>query len=183
MTDLLTDNVAKDTEYNDFTCHEFSQFLSVANNLRDKHNLSTYDLIDLLLDDKKKKAALSSPSIPIEVFNNNSLSSLETVVKFLKENAGMKPKRIAELLNRNVNTISTTYRNSKQKMHENFMLRSNDFSVPCLVFSDRELSMLESLVSYLKNERNLTNNKIAKLINRNDRTVWTVYNRFKKKRG
>jgi len=51
------------------------------------------------------------------------------------------------------------------------------------VFKDRSVSVLEVLVEYLKDKKNLSFHQIAMLLNRNDRTIWTVYNRTKKKRG
>ena len=50
------------------------------------------------------------------------------------------------------------------------------------VFKDRSVSVLEVLVEYLKDKKNLSFHQIAMLLNRNDRTIWTVYNRTKTKR-
>lgn len=55
--------------------------------------------------------------------------------------------------------------------------------VPLSVFEDRTVSILEALVEYLKDKRHLTYHQIAKMLNRDDRTIWTVYNRLSKKRG
>jgi hypothetical protein len=56
-------------------------------------------------------------------------------------------------------------------------------SIPSFVFRDRSVAVLECLVEYLKDERKLSFHEIAVLLNRNDRTVWTVYTRAKKKRA
>jgi len=55
--------------------------------------------------------------------------------------------------------------------------------IPSNIFRDRNLSVLEVLVEYLKEQRNMTYHEIAVLLNRDDRTIWTVYNRAKKKRN
>ena len=55
-------------------------------------------------------------------------------------------------------------------------------SVPLSIFKDRSLSVLETLVFYLKN-RGLSLKEISTLINRDQRTIWTVFNRAKKKKG
>ena len=55
-------------------------------------------------------------------------------------------------------------------------------NIPSFVFRDRSVAVLESLVEYLKDARHLSYHEIAVLLNRNDRTIWTVYNRVKKKR-
>ena len=54
--------------------------------------------------------------------------------------------------------------------------------IPSNIFRDRTLSVLEIMVEYLKEEINLSYHEIAVLLNRDDRTIWTVYNRAKKKR-
>ncbi len=54
--------------------------------------------------------------------------------------------------------------------------------IPLLVLRDRGLSVLEAIVEYLKDEKRLTYQEIALMLNRNDRTVWTCYNRAKEKR-
>ena len=53
---------------------------------------------------------------------------------------------------------------------------------PTSVFKDTSLSVFESWVEYLKDKRNLSFKQIALLTNRNERNIWTVYNRAKKKR-
>ncbi|MBI2005629.1 MAG: hypothetical protein HYS80_02600, partial [Candidatus Aenigmarchaeota archaeon] len=40
----------------------------------------------------------------------------------------------------------------------------------------------ENIAAYLKDTFGLTYHAIAVLLNRNDRTIWTVYQRAKKKR-
>lgn len=54
--------------------------------------------------------------------------------------------------------------------------------IPSSIFKDRKLSVLESLVEYMHDKENLAFKDIAKLLNRDGRTVWTVYDRLKKKR-
>lgn len=54
--------------------------------------------------------------------------------------------------------------------------------VPAYLFRDRSVAVLEALVEYLKDVNGLSYHEIAILLNRDDRTVWTVYNRVKKKR-
>lgn len=55
-------------------------------------------------------------------------------------------------------------------------------TVPSSVFFDRDLSPLESVTEYLKEEKGLTYHEIAVLVGRDDRTIWTCYSRAKKKR-
>lgn len=54
--------------------------------------------------------------------------------------------------------------------------------IPSDIFRDRSLSVLEVLVEHLK-DKGMSFHEIAELINRDDRTIWTVYNRARKKRN
>ncbi len=56
-------------------------------------------------------------------------------------------------------------------------------NVPTFIFRDRTLAALESIVVYLKDSQGMTYAQIAKLLNRDDRTIWTTYTRAKKKLG
>lgn len=54
--------------------------------------------------------------------------------------------------------------------------------IPSFIFRDRSVAVLESLVEYLHDNKKFSFHEIAILLNRDDRTIWTVYNRVKKKR-
>ncbi len=56
-----------------------------------------------------------------------------------------------------------------------------EISVPIAIFDDRRLGVLECLVRYLRDTLKLRNTDIAKILNRDDRTIWTVYSRVKQK--
>jgi len=58
-----------------------------------------------------------------------------------------------------------------------------EIELPIYILKDRSVSVLEAIVEYLKGNENLSFHEIALLINRDDRTIWTVYDRVKKKRG
>ena len=117
--------------------------------------------------------------LPIFIFNS-SLSALETIVKYLKEEHNLSYAEISRLLNRSNKTIWITYQRAKKKMPKEFKGRSDVF-IPVEIFQNRKFSVLENLVSYLKQEQGISYKDIAKLINRNYRTVLTVHRRFKKK--
>lgn len=54
--------------------------------------------------------------------------------------------------------------------------------IPHFIFQDRTLSVLEVIAEYLKEKRNMSFHEIAVALKRDDRTIWTVYSRAKKKR-
>ena len=56
-------------------------------------------------------------------------------------------------------------------------------NVPTFIFKDRNLAALEALVVYLKDSQGMTYAQIAKLLNRDQRTIWTSYKRAKEKLG
>lgn len=62
---------------------------------------------------------------------------------------------------------------------ENYKVRKQGNSVPTVplnAFRNKDLGILEIIVKYLKEEYSLPFNKIAKILKRDSRTVWGVYN-------
>jgi hypothetical protein len=64
----------------------------------------------------------------------------------------------------------------KPKVNPDYIL------VPSFIFRDRSVSILEGLVEYMKDEKGYTYHEIGRLLNRNERTIWTCYSRAKQKR-
>ena len=121
--------------------------------------------------------------VPISVFKNDKLGSLENIVKYLRENLLLSFKQIASLTNRNEIALAVTYRNAKRKLAEKFVIAEiSPYSIPVSILKDRKLSVLENIASYLKDTFNLNYHSIAVLLNRDDRTIWTVYQRAKTKK-
>lgn len=58
----------------------------------------------------------------------------------------------------------------------------SNLAIPTSILRDRTLSVLEGIVEYLREHHDLNYHQIAKLLNRDDRTIWTVYRRAKQKR-
>lgn len=89
-----------------------------------------------------------------------------------------------------MNQANTTGRKSAEKLPGNMtvtaknsqIMRSGFTEIPSFIFRDRSVAVLESLVEYLKDQKKLSYHEIAVLLNRNDRTIWTVYRRAKLKR-
>jgi hypothetical protein len=120
--------------------------------------------------------------IPLSIFQNK-LPPLETLVRYLKDILGLNFSYIAKILNRNETTIWTTYNNSVKKLDSISVDMTASYKVmfsPLSIFSDRRLSVLESLCQYLF-KNNLSYQEISTIVNRNQKTVWTVVSRAKKK--
>ena len=121
-------------------------------------------------------------SFPVGIFSNDSLSSLEAIVKYLKEDLKIKFCKIARVLNRSSKTIWATYQKSIKKMPSPFGNVSRDIMIPASTISNRNFSTLESVVGFVK-DLDYSNHEIGVMLHLDDRTIWTVYDRVKKKRG
>ncbi len=159
---------------------DIAKFEEIAGKIKEKHNLTNYDLIDILL---KKRAEKHFDKIPVAIFDNKHLSALESIVKYLKENLKFGSGKIAKLLNRNISTISSTYLKARKKMLVEFSAVDSKYFIPLSEIENRNYSVLECIVKFLKEKHNLRNSEIAKLLNRDNRTIWTVYSRAVKKGG
>jgi len=158
------------------------RLLDTLNYLKES-GLSSDEIIKLV-NNLLKAEVKEEIKVPISVFNNDKLSGLETIVKYLRENLLLSFKQIASLTNRNNIALAVSYRNARKKLESKFVVTEiSPYSIPVKILQDRKLSVLENIVSYLKDNFGLAYHKIALLLNRNDRTVWTVYQRAKKKYG
>jgi len=113
---------------------------------------------------------------------NETLGPLESIVKYLKDNLKLNYDEISKLLFRSKSALTITYKDSVKKHKAKLDSKSNYF-IPVSVFSNLKLSVLEAVVKHLKESQNLTYHNIAVLLKRDDRTIWTVYNRSLKKNG
>ena len=147
-----------------------------------KQGLSSEEIVELA-NKLLKVEVKEEVQVPISVFNNDKLGSLETIVKYLRENLLLSFKQIASLTNRNDVALAVSYRNAKKKLSDKFVEEISPYHIPVKILQNRKLSVLENIVSYLKDTFGLAYHKIALLLNRDDRTIWTVYQRAKKKHG
>ena len=143
--------------------------------LQSEHHLSIED-VNRLVEEKQKEILL-----PISIFDNDDLSALETISKYLKENQKLRFHDIAVGLNRDDRAIWATYKHAKEKMPGLLKLKPSRYFIPARIFTGRKLSVLESIAKYLKENFGLSYREIAILLRRNERTIWTVYSRAKKK--
>ena len=130
------------------------------------------ELIDIILKQ-------NDIQIPISIFLNKA-GPLESLVKYLKDEKKLSIKSISDRLNRNVQTIWTTFRNIKNKK---LLFEDKGEKVPLHIFSKNENSILESLVFYLKETSKLRFCEISKILKRDTRTVWIYYHRYTAKKN
>lgn len=133
-----------------------------------------------LTDKEILQELTKEPKIPVSIFNE-TLSGLETISKYLKENLNLSYKTIGRLLNRSEKTIWQAHFYSKKKFPQKFVVKETKFLIPVSVLSNRNLSILESIVLHLKDFAGLRLYEIASLLKRDHSTIWTVYHRAKQK--
>ena len=153
------------------------KILSSFKTLRDDEKVELLSSLILSL-----KEARSHDSIPMSIFDNDKLSTFEALAKYMKENLRLKFVVIASLLNRSDKTIWATYNKARKKIQGAFASVVSDINIPISHFSDRKFTVFESLVLYLK-DHGLTNHEIAVMLHRDDRTIWSVYDRANKKKN
>jgi len=130
----------------------------------------------LQLADVEKLTEDQGLLFPCSIFGEE-LSPLESICKYLKEQQGFTYHQIAVLIKRDDRTIWTVYQHAVKKQKKKFVLKKEDVMIPVKILQDRRLSVLEHLVRYLKDHHGLRYHQIAVLIKRDDRTIWTVYQR------
>jgi hypothetical protein len=125
---------------------------------------------------------ISDNNFPISILKTG-LSSLETIVKYLRETKKLSYIEIGILLKRNPRTLAVSYNLVKNKYPEKFSkyITASKIRIPFKIFQVK-LSVLESICIYLKS-LNYSYSEIAKLIEKDQRTVWTVCKRAEKKLG
>lgn len=120
------------------------------------------------------------PKLPISIFQVKA-STLEIIVKYLHEVERRNFSDIAVLLERDPRTIWHAYRRSVRRKVQLSVDDKSSITVPVSLFTQRQFSPLEILVSYLHDQHQLSFAEIARRLLLNPKTVWTVYQRYKKK--
>ncbi len=151
---------------------DFSRSKEAAKELSEKYEVDLVRLFELV----SEKDIL----IPTSVFIKE-LSALETISRYLHENIGMGFKRIAVLMNRSEKTIWQAYNHSLRKYQKKLAVSGTKYLIPLSVFADRRFSNLEAMVAFIKTRYSLKFSEIAGILHRDQRTIWTVYNRAKNK--
>jgi hypothetical protein len=141
--------------------------------LEDFYGLEKGELLPLI---EKRKDQLQN-SFPTFILRDSKLSSLEAIVKFLRENRKLSYQEIAQLLCRKPATLAVTYSVAKSKKAEAFQseLDIEEEFVPFSAFTAK-LSVLESICLHLKSQ-DKSYSEIARVLGKDPRTVWTVCKR------
>jgi hypothetical protein len=146
--------------------------------LKEQHNIETEEPLsrEMLLAHMRGKHVF----IPVSIFSNSKLSCLEAAVKYLRENERVSNADVARLLGRKQAAAWITYRNAKRKLTKQLEPARPDLMIPTEALSSG-LSALESIAFYLNQKYSMGYTRIAKLLGRDPRTIWTVCSRAKRK--
>ncbi|MBR9692477.1 hypothetical protein GOV07_00950 [Candidatus Woesearchaeota archaeon] len=117
--------------------------------------------------------------VPVTVFTT-TLSPLEAIIKFLKEERGMKYSVISRLLARDQRCIRITYLRAAKKAPVRFKPAASRTMFPLALLRDRSLSPAEQVTRFLRGE-GLRYCDIARLLGKDDRTIWTLARRSEEK--
>ncbi len=114
-------------------------------------------------------------TLPIAILNEK-LTVLESVVKYLYEEQELTLAQISKFLNRDQRNIWHIYNQSIKKYPKQVKITETELWVPISIFSTTKLSANEVIIVYLKQQR-LSYREISQLMKRNERTIWTSYQR------
>ncbi len=166
-----------------------NESLDIVKTLSKKYNISIRQIAELLKNRDKYI------SIPVGLFRSK-LGPLEALVRYLKDVLEYTFAQIGRLLSRDETTIWTTYHNSMKKSDkvivdlemkevdfDSLKVKQEELIVPLSIFAERKLSVLESLCLYLQENFKMNYKGMGVLLDRNERTVWTVVSRARKKLG
>ena len=115
--------------------------------------------------------------LPVPIFKNE-LTPFQAIIKYLKENLLFSNKKIASILERETRSIWSTYKAVKKA--KQIAPGPTNLYIPLSLFKDKSLSAFEVLVVFLKN-KDMTYAEISRLLNKDQRTTWTVHARAKNK--
>ncbi|MBU0756657.1 MAG: hypothetical protein KKF44_01205 [Nanoarchaeota archaeon] len=118
--------------------------------------------------------------VPLSIFTSK-LTPFETIVKYLVEAQMRSYAEIGRLFQKDRQVIWTTYQRSKKKVLQKFLIRHSSENIPLSILQQNKLSVFEIIVAYLKDELEMKNKDIALVLKKDERTIWTVYSRAKKK--
>jgi hypothetical protein len=130
------------------------------------------------------RKAISGISVPLYLLGDRSLTVLEALIEYLKEHVKLNYRQIGVVLKRDERNIRDIYLHAKEKrLKSKFRAAVPEkvIHVPVSIFADRKVSALEALVAHLHVRLGFSYHEIAVMLNRDDRTVWTCYHRFKQK--
>jgi DNA-directed RNA polymerase specialized sigma24 family protein len=155
---------------------------SLFSDLNDEQLSDIIQILKKELDKRHSPQYLQSETVPIEIFSLK-LAPAEALVKYLKEELGLRFSEMAKKLNRDERGLWTTYNRACKKMKTRFVIKDTACAIPLNIFSERGRSNLENLLLYLHDVEKWSFNSISEKLAKSYPTIYTCYRRAKKKGG
>ncbi|KHO45159.1 MAG: hypothetical protein QS99_C0017G0043 [archaeon GW2011_AR4] len=133
-------------------------------------------LSDLRKDVYKEKQEVI---VPLAVFSIRELPPLQALATFLHENKGLKYSAIAPLVGRDQRNIAAACKSARDRWQRR-LPDASPIMIPLSALAPSSLPLLEAIVVHLKDTLGMNYHDIAIALARDDRTVWTAYNRSQK---
>ncbi|NOZ81007.1 MAG: hypothetical protein GXP63_05010 [DPANN group archaeon] len=146
--------------------------------LEKKHHISYSELITLL---QKRQEEQLKGRVPARLFADRKLGVLEILVRYLKDHRQMSFKEIGKIIQRDNRTIWASYHNACQKRQKMQLPKKPQIYIPLVSFADRRLGPAENVIYHLHAKEQIPFSRIAELLRRDPRTVWTAFAHAKKK--
>lgn len=131
-----------------------------------------------ILSQTKKKEQIQKDFFPLSILTRK-LGVAETLVRYLKDWQHLNYRNISNIMHRSEGVVGVMYRTSLKKYPSQLkpsLPFSQDILVPLSLFSET-YTAFESIIIYLKEKESLKFSQIARLTSRDQRTIWTIYNR------
>ncbi|MBI1969079.1 hypothetical protein HYS48_00155 [Candidatus Woesearchaeota archaeon] len=160
--------------------HALFEILGTVRSLQEKYHISDKTFPAVL---QEALQAIEHPVIPLSIFTKDTkdLGATEIVVKYLREHLEFSFSQIAEHLRKSERNVRTSYTHAKQKQVGTIQVEESDFFLPLANLQDSKFTVIEHLVVHLREHYQLRFSEIARLLERNERTIWTVYARARRK--
>ncbi len=113
-------------------------------------------------------------SVPVSIFSQEQ-TVLEATIAYLKDQRKQTTTSIARSLKRDPREIHATYTRAKTKTPTH--TTKDTTRIPLQILEKRILSPLEAVVWHLKNTQHLTHAQISHILGKDQRTIWTAWNR------
>jgi predicted DNA-binding protein (UPF0251 family) len=155
---------------------EIKKYKEISDAYIQFYNLSKKFSINIILTELEKQIF-----VPVDIFSDR-LGSFESIVKFLVENYNLSFSEISSLLDRSYSSIWNAYSSSKEKSPSRFAPKLAR-SIPLSILRNKEFGVLENIVAYLRDVCGMSYREISIVVARDERTVWTSYQKIKKKMG
>ncbi len=147
---------------------DFEKLKKILSSLEIKYKKTKKEILNLIEE---------METMPVSIFNNTKLSIPESIVKYFVEEKNYKYSKISKIIKRDQRTVWGFYNKARKKFPKKLKINDSKL-IPVSIFSKK--SLLETIAIYLKKNFDLSYHDVAVLLNRDDRTIWTVCNRKKK---